>query len=84
MLEQEKTFGEKLSEQEQKVAHHEFQRDHLQALKNQMEERNLDNNDDIRTGLRLQEKLFVGIDRLVKITKADVSTLLLLLGKFSF
>lgn len=61
---------------------HELQRRNLESHKESVEESRLNLEDDKRGQQKIVEKLYTGIQMLVDMTKAEVSPLLLLLGKY--
>lgn len=59
-----------------------MQKRNLESHKESVEESRLNLEDDKRGQQKVVEKLYTGIQNLVDMTKAEVSPLLLLLGKY--
>lgn len=82
VISQGKKYEEISLKEEEKQFLHELQRRNLESHKESVEESRLNLDDDKRGQQKIVEKLYTGIQNLVDITKAEVSPLLLLLGKY--
>lgn len=82
VISQGKKYEEISLKEEEKQFVHELQKRNLESHKESVEESRLNLDDDKRGQQKIVEKLYTGIQNLVDITKAEVSPLLLLLGKY--